>query len=105
MKKIAKVNKMLWLALLAPTIIILSSFIGNTEPTSTNPNGDNDTVETLNTSGVKINHIKDGEWSKDFPNVKFDDITYNRKGRRNAQIRAGSFDELSVSNGCFRVKN
>ncbi|MGB0862643.1 MAG: hypothetical protein ACPGXZ_06970 [Saprospiraceae bacterium] len=81
MKRIAKVNKMLWLALLVPTIIILSSFIGNTEPTSIDPNEDNDTVETLNTSGVKINHIKYGDWSKDFPNVAFDNITYNRKGR------------------------
>ena len=31
---------------------------------------------------MKINHIKDGEWSKDFPNVKFDDITYDRKARK-----------------------
>ncbi len=80
MKQLFKMNKVLWLALLAPIMIVLSSFVLNT--TNTNPTDDNDTVETLNTSGVKINHIKDGEWTKDFPIVKFDDVTYNRKGRK-----------------------
>jgi hypothetical protein len=74
-----KLSKGLWLALLAPLFIILSSFVGNKSNT---PTGDDDTVEVLNTSGVKINHIKYGEWSKDFPNVKFDDITYDRKARK-----------------------
>lgn len=88
MKYLSKWSRTLTLSLMTPFLFFLFPLISNQYEAATKVNTDL-TEEPTAENDIKINFYENTTWTNGLPIVPFDNLTYNRKGRRGADNIAG----------------